>query len=277
MLSLSRILRCCLVSVAILTFQATTLPYAQSMDPDVKLPLSSAQAYKAVGMVSPSSIGLRSKQLQRIRLTEVRGDVFIRRSGSSEWIKAKGGMKLLPADTIKTGERSAVEIRFEGRTTVRLTDHTELSVDQAFQSGKTKKTILKLQRGRLKAKVDWLKGDSEFKVVTPTAVASVRGTLFYLSASGVGEAIAKQLTDLYVDGGVVDFSPLSEPDAGQLVDRFGLTRVFGDGKSLPLRHLSQQERLNFISVFEDAYQLSGNSQYDTEGSGNDESEDDEGD
>jgi hypothetical protein len=108
-------------------------------------------------------------------LTKISGPVFIRAEGSKKDLPAKGGEELLYGDSIRTGSGGAAHVLIGERGAVLVREHSFFTLQ-----GEPQKTTLNFAFGEfligLRKKLE--KGES-FRVRTPAAVASVRGTLFW--------------------------------------------------------------------------------------------------
>jgi len=232
---------------------------AANMDP--VSPAVGAAAQPAAASIPPVPPAPDLAGEQEVVVKALGGEVLVQRKDRAEWVPVQEGDKLSVSDRIKTGDQGAVEIHFDGKTKVFLAANTEVTVQKAMKDmGRARETLLKLHLGRVRAKVDKQGKDSIFKVLTPTAVATVRGTDLYLTVYQLAEAAAQMITDLYVDEGAVDFSSILNLVESIVVDRFGSSSIGADGTILPLRHLGANERDDFVQNFQDALAASGNPQ-----------------
>lgn len=220
----------------------------------------------AAGSAAASSLSRASDQ--NVALKYAKGSVFTQQPGG-QWIPVRKGARLGPKDKLKTGLDGSALIHIDGKARITLSPESQISVELALRDGPDRRTQILVDLGRIKADVDRLKGGSKFELRSPTAVASVRGTILYFSV----DAAANQQTDLYVDNGLVHFFPTNDPDAGSLVDQFGLTSISGGGTMPDIQHLSPEERRVFIDRFEQAIQNAGNPQGEAEETSGDASED----
>ncbi len=117
-------------------------------------------------------------------ITFIDGDVQVRH-GTSGWTKAQLNELLQPTDAIKTGEDSRAEISLgEGRI-VRLNENTHLLITHLKSDGLTR---LKVLLGGVWVTIEKaLTGKSKFEVQMPSAVASVKGTVFRCDVPGSEE------------------------------------------------------------------------------------------
>jgi len=262
--------------IAVITFFAVLVlsaSFGAAQTVDSRVPTA---APTPVASAATAPVG-RSFASQEIVLIEVKGEVLIQSAGSSEWIPAKKDQRLSPADIIDTGEKGAASITPDRKARIDLLPGSRMTVEQASRNGSSRATTLQLDFGRLKADIQKLSGDSKFEIKTPTAVASVRGTTIFVNTGATGDGPQGKNTDLFVDKGLVNFFPLGSPKTGQLVDKYGLSSIFGDGSILELRHLSDDERKEFIDSFEAAFKNAGNPQGEVEETGAEDADDDDDD
>ena len=110
-------------------------------------------------------------------ITEVAGKVECKLPGT-DWKTAKAGDILPAGSLISTGFKSTAILKTESAT-LTVKPVTRLTLEELIKSEGTTKTQMFLMAGRVKAEVTPHKGEkAEFKVKSPTATASVRGTGF---------------------------------------------------------------------------------------------------
>lgn len=125
-------------------------------------------------------------------------DVTIMRSGESNWQNAKLYSSIYNGDQIKTGKESRCETRLNDRSTIRIGENTSF----AFQQDQLNKNLnAEIKEGRIWANIKRLSVRSKFQVRTPTAVCSIRGTIYRIDADST--------TKIMVYNGSVDVGPLS--------------------------------------------------------------------
>ncbi len=139
-------------------------------------------------------------------LQNIQGEVLILKHGTKDWATAKDAEALEAGDKIKTGAHSSVDIQMD-KGLVSLGEKTEFGLKELEFSDDQLKASLELTLGKLKAKVEKLKEGSQFKITTPTAVASVRGTLFDM---WVFDYLGELFTRLGVEEGLMKFCTLDE-------------------------------------------------------------------
>jgi hypothetical protein len=116
---------------------------------------------------------------QEARIRELHGTVEVREPGASAWRPAYSGQVLKPGAHISTGFKSGAVIMINGSAlTVRAL--TRLSLEELVQSAGSGKAEINLRAGRVRANVNPppAGGSVSFVVKSPTATASVRGTVF---------------------------------------------------------------------------------------------------
>ncbi len=100
---------------------------------------------------------------------------------------------------ISVGRRATCDLQMrstESSVVIRLTDNSKLRFD-ARKMGEKTGVSLNLEQGRALASIEKLSSNEEIRVVTPAAVASVRGTKFETNVKASGET-----TTIVVDGKV---------------------------------------------------------------------------
>jgi hypothetical protein len=116
---------------------------------------------------------------QEARIRELHGTVEVKPPGASAWTPAYSGQILTPGTHISTGFKSRAVIMINGSA---LTVHalTRLSLEEIVQSAGSGKAEINLRAGRVRANVNPppAGGSVSFVVKSPTATASVRGTVF---------------------------------------------------------------------------------------------------
>jgi hypothetical protein len=112
---------------------------------------------------------------QDATLSKVQGPVFLRAGGAAADIVAKGGEELLYGDAVRTGPGGSAHVLIGDRGAVLVAENSAFMLQ-----GNKVDTTLRFQFGEfligLRRK---LEGRETFRVRTPSAVAAVRGTLFW--------------------------------------------------------------------------------------------------
>lgn len=124
-------------------------------------------------------------------------DVTVMRAGRSEWENAKLYASIYNGDQIKTNKESRCETKLHQQGIIRIGENTTFSFqpDQLNNSFNTE-----IKKGRLWANIKKLVSRSNFHVRTPTAVCSIRGTIYRIDANSSTKVMVYQ--------GTVDVGPL---------------------------------------------------------------------
>ena len=123
------------------------------------------------------------KDLSKAVITKYTGDVRVKSATAREWHRVGLKETIGEGDQVETGENGTVRVLLESGRTVDLKGGTHLGIKQLKVDTKTgmREDVLESLRGQLRANIDKRAGrETSFRVVTPTAVASVRGTILYL-------------------------------------------------------------------------------------------------
>ena len=142
-------------------------------------------------------------------MTKVKGNVEVRHGDSgASFNVAKAGELLKDEDFVRTGASAfAVLIYLDDKSMVKLKGNTNLSI-RGKRVGKGLEKNLELTGGTVKAVVSKQRR-GEFKITSPTSVASVKGTSFWMiTNSQTGDAV-------YNEEGVVQLTNLA---TGSIVD-----------------------------------------------------------
>ncbi len=130
-------------------------------------------------------VSLLKVQPAHASVLAVSGDVrIIEKNGNT--IKAGVHSTLQSGDRIITGEASSVTLRFADGSQLLLPENSRAHMDTLSAHGDSGMvdTRVRLPSGRLDTRVNKLDQDSRFEIITPAAVAAVRGTAFRISADG---------------------------------------------------------------------------------------------
>jgi hypothetical protein len=134
-------------------------------------------------------------QNPRTVIEEVRGTVEIKAPGSSVWETARPGRELTRDTQISTGFKSTALIRL-GNSTLSVRPLTRLSLGEIQAAADAERVDVQLSAGRIRANVTPpADRPVNFTVRSPSATASVRGTVFEFDTQ-----------NLTVDEGSVQFS-----------------------------------------------------------------------
>jgi hypothetical protein len=129
-------------------------------------------------MLMAGAVFLGAQTTSTAVIREVAGTVEIKAPGASEWKAAVRGQTLDRAALISTGFRSTALIMV-GNSAVTVRPLTRLSLDEIVLKQNGEQITLNLRAGRIRADVKPpVGGKTDFSVRSPTATASVRGTVF---------------------------------------------------------------------------------------------------
>jgi len=170
-----------------------------------------------------------------------KGKAEIAPGGDEKALKpAQIGAAVSEGDLLRTGADGILEVRFYDDSFVKLGPDTSLVVKVKSSSPATvktlfskkevvaRKTLLELQRGNMRARVQkFQKKVDTFEVVTPVAVAAVRGTDFML--------LHQLITRLVVFSGRVALIPLEAHQKGELA----LLKTVKKGKEARIEKANQ--------------------------------------
>ena len=145
-------------------------------------------------------------------IREISGTVEIKAPDAAVWSPALPGQSLSRNTLVSTGFKSSALIAI-GNSTLTVQPLTRLSLEEIVRAGDGEKVDVSLRTGRIRANVKPPDGGrTSFTVRSPTATASVRGTVFEFNG-----------LQLRVDEGRVHFS--GGDGIGTYVSAGGLART----------------------------------------------------
>ena len=110
--------------------------------------------------------------------TKVKGTVDWMATGNTEYLKLKPGTVLSDGDKIRTGKIGFAAVIFiDDKTTLKLKENSEVVITGQRTAASISKKI-NMDAGTIRAKVS--KQNTDFVIQTPTSVASVKGTDFWM-------------------------------------------------------------------------------------------------
>lgn len=112
-------------------------------------------------------------------ISGLKGKVEIKKAGEEKWVPATEGMTITKGTMIKTAAESSAMIKWLENNLVKVYELTIYNFKEADFNSATgdEKSHCFLEKGKIYAKAKKLKtAESEFKVMTPSAVAGVRGS-----------------------------------------------------------------------------------------------------
>lgn len=109
------------------------------------------------------------------RVSAFTGTVAVERAGKPGTVTI--GMKLEKDDVLTTEKASTIDVTMNGGGVLRVAENSKLVMSQIG-----KQSELKIEKGRMMLGLNKLGNDESLRIATPTAIASVRGTAFGISA-----------------------------------------------------------------------------------------------
>ena len=134
-------------------------------------------------------------------ISTMKGLVMVKPAGSRKYIPAYKGQMLKNGEWIKTKDGVFVAIVFLDGSNIKIQQQTEIKITSYRMTAKELKTNLEMSKGQAWSDVASQGSGGEFKITTPTAVASVKGTEFDLEYD-----IENSATTLVVLEGSVEFA-----------------------------------------------------------------------
>lgn len=158
------------------------------------------------------------------QFTIVRGNVDITNAQTKVTQVASVGMPATVGDTVRTKKRSRAQLRFLDGSIINLSSNYSIEIKEFSYDAekKIRKSVIRSARGTLRAIVNKAPGDaaSIFEVETPTAVAAVRGTEFFVIVR------SSDVTDVVVAKGTVAVRNIDPKIGGSVLVRpFQMTRI----------------------------------------------------
>jgi hypothetical protein len=118
-----------------------------------------------------------------VTLKNTSGTVEFKPAADAVWSQANPGVQIPSGGQVRTGVDGRAELRFANKASVWMKPSTNVALEQ--QGARRNRIVLTV--GSLKIRVPHLGFRDKFEIKTPTAVASVRGTVFSASADEKGE------------------------------------------------------------------------------------------
>ena len=179
-------------------------------------------------------------QPESVTIVYTRGSVEVVRSdGNREPVQKDD--QLLIGDKIISNEKAAATLRFADGSIILLEAESELVLDSlsAFKSTGMVDTQLRLQRGGLETQVTPLsKPNSRFEIITPAAVAAVRGTRYRVGVDTINNLMRTEVLEGKVN--------VATTKAGQSLDKGYGSLAEKDKRPLPPRKLLLETDLSSV-------------------------------
>ncbi|MDP3804621.1 MAG: FecR domain-containing protein, partial [Candidatus Omnitrophota bacterium] len=115
-------------------------------------------------------------------LVKMAGDVRITTKGASASHDAGYNEILGEGDTIETGDNGMVEIKFDNGCGLNLKPNTQITITKLIIDPRTGEyqNLFESSKGKIRARIENLKGKSSFEIKTPIAICGARGTIMYV-------------------------------------------------------------------------------------------------
>lgn len=185
-------------------------------------------------------------------ITAFQNEVTVSTGPAAAFMPAKKGMKCVVRSTVKTGRGATAELCFEDGTALKIEQNSQVVIKAARKTATLSEYFIDLVKGRLLNNV--FKGagrnKSKFSVKTPTAVASVRGTVFVVDATEEKSVVA--VYEGTVEAGQPGASDVSEPAGGVAIPANSQSAVARDmpaAAPAPLEQEFADYRRNVAELF----------------------------
>lgn len=168
-------------------------------------------------------------------ISYMEGEVTVRRQGGR--ISAEIGTELSAGDVVSTGPGALAILSLSDRGEVKLRESTEMSIDSLGT-----RTAVTLQRGGIFSRIRKLFGSEDYEVLTPSMVAGVRGTEFFV-------AYGRKIEDQYdvwlcVNEGAVEVA-LPAEEAAVVVEEGEGINILGGNRLTEPKFYPWTEKLNW--------------------------------
>jgi hypothetical protein len=143
-----------------------------------------------------SAAKTKNLTLINAHITKFSGEVKVTNKGQTKARQAKLNEVIKEGDLIETGKNGLVEIRLDNNNAINMKPESKLLIVKLLVNPQTGEfeNIFELTIGKIKARIEGLKGKSKFEVKTPLAICGARGTILYVDAS-------PNLTTSFLEGG----------------------------------------------------------------------------
>jgi len=168
-------------------------------------------------------------------IVKSRGNVDLFRSNSSKSLSVKKGQVLYDGDKIRTGPGAFCAVKFiDDKSLLRIKENSSCIIEGKREKDYINKNIL-VEIGSFFTSL--FKPRGKFTVTTPTSVASVKGTQFWIIQLEDGRTVYIGIE------GLVDLIN----DAGRVLLRSGQTAIFTSQNQLPDIRLTQEGEIPFLN------------------------------
>ena len=144
----------------------------------IVLVVSAASALAAAPPAADKADKPAAADSLKVTVTSVSGPAqkLLAGKGEKNWQALKVGETLSELTVIRTGLGAKVVLKFEDRGEVIINNATKIGIAELRKKGAAAKARLGLKYGTLRASVDSKKGSNDFRIATPVATLSVRGS-----------------------------------------------------------------------------------------------------
>ena len=114
-------------------------------------------------------------------ITLLEGQAQVKKAGETEWSLARPNMILSENDQVRVLAKSRAELILDNQTVMRLSENTQLAIQELEEEAATQKETARVQLslGKLWTRTAKLFNPlSRYDVTTPTAIAGVTGTVY---------------------------------------------------------------------------------------------------
>lgn len=217
---------------------------------------------------------------QSVTVSGLVGEVEILPKDTLNWQEASPGIQLIEGDKIRTTEGAKAELVFKDGSFIRLKESTTITIKTAREELSTQATQYKLdfRVGEIMLDLKKLRMGSSFEVETPTAVAAVRGTTYYMRAGTVVvDGVEKSFVEIYVDSDDMILFTSSISGESYVLHQGQGSIVYDDGTIEPPYSVppavQDAWKSGFNMVYDDSQGDKGMRDVDEEGAGDDTSGD----
>ena len=211
------------------------------------------------------SMPVMAQDAKQASITYLMGDAQRQPAGEQQWQPVDQGDLLQEGDTVQTLDGALLKLQLASGSSIILKSNTTLSLNSLEDIGRPK-TELMLSSGRIKAMVEELDPGSSFEVKTPSSVAGVLGTIFYLNVVDESEAILRSNRPAAAGAQTAK----ADPDILlKLADLFGVKSCYADPGNLITELFVEEGLVNFSNPFSNLfYPVGPGSGSSSDGSGN---------
>lgn len=127
------------------------------------------------------------KKERSVSVFEVLGNAFVQKSRAADEVSAFEGMRIEEGDVVSTGEKSSLTMLVDEDKLVRLDENSTAAFAEIVSANGQETTVIDLRAGTLVNDLqEKLNDNITYKITTPNATISVRGTYFtvYVGSEG---------------------------------------------------------------------------------------------